>query len=175
MIAGSYVQKTSRQLEVLHGLTGMTMIEWDVTQADTRERQEAESEKVIAGIEDEFARGQVVCVYTSRAYMVGQGRTPGNEQDLLFSQKISDGLVLVIRNLTLQPGYLMAKGGITSSDVGVKGPGIQRAMIMGQIQPGVLVWRLGPESRFPGLPYVVFPGNVGPDDGLKAVVKILRT
>ena len=45
---------------------------------------------------------------------------------------------------------------------------------MGQIQPGIPVWKLGPESRFPGLPYIIFPGNVGSDDTLKKVVKILR-
>ena len=33
--------------------------------------------------------------------------------------------------------------------------------MLGQIRPGVPVWRTGPESRFPGIPYVIFPGNVG--------------
>ncbi len=37
---------------------------------------------------------------------------------------------------------------------------------MGQILPGVPVWQLGPESKWPGLFYVVFPGNVGADDAL---------
>lgn len=34
---------------------------------------------------------------------------------------------------------------------------------------GVPVWRLGPESRFLGLPYVVFPGNVGDARALSEV------
>ena len=38
---------------------------------------------------------------------------------------------------------------------------MRRAMVLGQIVPGVPVWRLGPETRFPGMPYIVFPGNVG--------------
>ncbi len=45
---------------------------------------------------------------------------------------------------------------------------------MGQIQPRIPLWELGPESRFPGLPYIVFPGKVGSDDTLKKVVEILR-
>jgi uncharacterized protein YgbK (DUF1537 family) len=40
---------------------------------------------------------------------------------------------------------------------------------MGQIIPGVPVWRTGDESHIPGLAYVVFPGNVGGDDALAAV------
>lgn len=29
---------------------------------------------------------------------------------------------------------------------------------MGQALAGVPLWQLGPESRFPGVPYIVFPG-----------------
>jgi uncharacterized protein YgbK (DUF1537 family) len=47
---------------------------------------------------------------------------------------------------------------------------VERALVLGQIRPGVPVWRLGEESRFPGLPYVVFPGNVGAPDTLAEVV-----
>ncbi|MBI2478639.1 MAG: hypothetical protein HYV60_08390 [Planctomycetia bacterium] len=32
-------------------------------------------------------------------------------------------------------------------------------MVRGQILPGIPVWQLGPETRYPGLPNVVFPGN----------------
>jgi uncharacterized protein YgbK (DUF1537 family) len=61
---------------------------------------------------------------------------------------------------------LIAKGGITSSDVATKGLGIQRALVMGQILPGVPVWQADQSSRFPELTYVVFPGNVGDEFGL---------
>ena len=60
----------------------------------------------------------------------------------------------------------MAKGGITSNDIATLGLGVRRAMIEGQLQPGVPVWKLGPESRFPGMYYVVYPGNVGSESGL---------
>ena len=36
--------------------------------------------------------------------------------------------------------------------------------------PGVPVWKCGPETKMPGLPYVVFPGNVGAADDLARVV-----
>ena len=41
---------------------------------------------------------------------------------------------------------------------------------IGQVRPGVPVWRLGAESRFPIMPYIVFPGNVGEAETLAEVV-----
>jgi hypothetical protein len=38
----------------------------------------------------------------------------------------------------------------------------------------VPLWQLGPESRYPGLPYVVFPGNVGGPESLVEIVVALR-
>lgn len=68
---------------------------------------------------------------------------------------------------------LVAKGGITSSDVATAGLGMKRAMVLGQILPGIPVWRLGSESRFPGMKYIVFPGNVGGDKALSEAYRKL--
>ncbi|MCB0132090.1 MAG: hypothetical protein KDD78_14625, partial [Caldilineaceae bacterium] len=69
--------------------------------------------------------------------------------------------------------YLLAKGGITSSDLATAGLDIARGWVLGQILPGVPVWQAGPESRYPGLSYIVFPGNVGGPDALTAVCHTL--
>ena len=94
--------------------------------------------------------------------------------DLDIGREVSAALVDVVRQVSPTPRYLIAKGGITSSDVATRGLGVQRAWVLGQILPGIPVWRLGAESRFPGLPYVVFPGNVGADDSLADAIRILR-
>jgi uncharacterized protein YgbK (DUF1537 family) len=70
---------------------------------------------------------------------------------------------------------VLAKGGITSHDIAAKALGVQRAVVMGQIIPGVPVWRLGEGSRFPGMSYIVFPGNVGGETSMTDVVQALRT
>ena len=80
-------------------------------------------------------------------------------------------VVEVVRTLQVAPRLLVAKGGITSSDVATRALGVRRAEVLGQVQAGVPVWELGPESRFPGMRYVVFPGNVGSADSL---VELLR-
>jgi uncharacterized protein YgbK (DUF1537 family) len=52
---------------------------------------------------------------------------------------------------------------------------VKRAWVLGQIQPGIPVWQLGDDSRFPGLPFIIFPGNVGDQDALSAVFKICKS
>lgn len=174
VVVGSYVQKTTKQLRALQKNQNMAFVEWDVSQAETDSRLNIEVERVIKSVEDAFSASRDACVYTSREFLGGATRGEGGEEDLVFSARVSEGLVRVVQGLKISPGFLVAKGGITSSDVGVKGLEVKRAMVMGQILPGVPVWELGPESRFPGLPYVVFPGNVGDEDALRRIVDILR-
>jgi len=47
-------------------------------------------------------------------------------------------------------------------------------MVLGQILPGVPVWRMGDESRYPGLVYIIFPGNVGSASSIGDVVEMLK-
>lgn len=44
---------------------------------------------------------------------------------------------------------------------------------MGQIKPGIPVWMTGKESKFPNMPYIIFPGNVGEISTLRESVEIL--
>jgi len=174
IIIGSYVQKTTRQMKKLAELSNLIWVEWDVSQVKTQECLRAEIDRVASEVKKGFNFEKDVCIYTSREYYRSNSQDQNNDKDLIFSSRISNGLVKVIQALKIRPGFLVAKGGITSSDIGVKGLNVRRAMVMGQIQPGIPVWKLGSESRFPGLPYIIFPGNVGTDDTLKKVIEILR-
>jgi uncharacterized protein YgbK (DUF1537 family) len=66
----------------------------------------------------------------------------------------------------------VAKGGITSSDVVTGALGARSATVLGQLLPGVPVWRVG-GGRHPGIALVVFPGNVGDEDALRRAVAAL--
>lgn len=78
-----------------------------------------------------------------------------------------------VLTLPVTPAFVVAKGGITSSDVGVKALRVQCARVLGQIRPGIPVWQTGPESLFPSTPYVIFPGNVGEMSTLREAIEIL--
>jgi uncharacterized protein YgbK (DUF1537 family) len=69
---------------------------------------------------------------------------------------------------------VIAKGGVTSSDIATKALGVRRAEVLGQAYAGVPVWRTGGDSRWPNLLYVVFQGNVGDADTLAGVAAGLR-
>ena len=75
--------------------------------------------------------------------------------------KVTSAICKIVRDLATFPGFLVAKGGITSNDVAVEALQVRRADVLGCVRPGVPVWRCGPDSRAEGLAYVVFPGNVG--------------
>lgn len=56
-----------------------------------------------------------------------------------------------------------------------KGLKMKRGLIVGQAAPGVPLWRCDePSSKWAGLPYVVFPGNVGSEQTLYDVVERWR-
>ena len=95
---------------------------------------------------------------------------------------MSAALAAVVRDTVAQdtlhtrPGWIVAKGGITSHDVAARGLGIRRAVVAGQLFPG-LISVFHPAEAAPaaaGLPYVVFAGNVGDDGTLAQVVDILN-
>ena len=110
-------------------------------------------------------------MYTSRKLIVPD--TNDRDKILEMSTAISDAVVRVIGDLQEKPSFLVAKGGITSSDVGTKALHVKKANVMGQIRPGIPVWMTGPESKFPYMPYVIFPGNVGDPSTLREVVETL--
>ena len=124
--------------------------------------------QTVAKVRETLLCGKTAVVYTSRRVV---RKTEGNsEENLKFSLGVSAALVKIVQSLDVMPAFIVAKGGITSSDIGVKGLGAKRAWVLGQILPGIPVWRLGEESKYPGVCYVVFPGNVGGEDALRLVV-----
>ena len=113
---------------------------------------------------------KVVLIYTSRLVVKSKDKA----ESLRISTSISDALTEIVNKLNVKPGFIIAKGGITSSDIGVKGLGVKRANVMGQIKPGIPVWSCDEDSKFSNLPYIIFPGNVGYDNTLKEIVDELR-
>ena len=170
VLVGSYVPTTSRQVAALLDQGGVTALEVDVTALIDDGRRDGEIARVARLAEGGLRRGEDVVVVTSRTLVAGLGAA----ESLGIGRRVSDGLCAILRQIDSRPRYLVAKGGITSSDLATRGLGVRRALVLGQALPGVPVWRLGAESRYPGLVYVVFPGNVGGPTALAEVVAALR-
>ena len=50
---------------------------------------------------------------------------------------------------------------------------MKKANVLGQICPGIPVWQTDATSKFPQIPYVIFPGNTGGEQTLREAVEIL--
>ena len=170
IIVGSHVPRSSSQLEALRSQAGVVSVEVDVPALLAEGQYAAEVARVTHEIEHGLRRHADVVLFTSRSLVTGSDAA----SNLAIAQRVSAGLVAVVQTLTTRPRYLLAKGGITSSDIATQGLGVKRALVLGQILPGVPVWQLGPEARYPGLGYIVFPGNVGGPQALAEVVTALR-
>lgn len=171
VVIGSHTEKTTRQMEKLRDCGETVFAEFHVGGVGDREmfaREIAHTAKKCSSL---IAAGKNVVLYTSRKVISIDGES--SEEALLRSVEISDGLQKVVAGLEAEPAFLIAKGGITSSDIGVKALNVKKACAVGQIRPGVPVWLTGGESRFPEMPFVIFPGNVGEDDTLLEALQVL--
>lgn len=131
-----------------------------------------EVDRVIADAESGIRAGKTVAVYTRRErFDLNNG---SHEDELRLAVKISDAVTSVVARLTVRPNFIIAKGGITSSDIGTKALRCRKARVIGQVLKGIPVWQTGPESLFPAMPYVIFPGNVGDDQALRNAVQKMR-
>jgi len=171
IVVGSHTKKTTAQLEALKELKEIEFIELDATLVKDDAAFEAEVQRCLEKEEACIKSGRTVCCYTTRALITAD--TGDKEDELRLSVKISDAVQSLVGRLSVTPAFVIAKGGITSSDVGTKALAVKRANVLGQIRPGIPVWQTGDESRFPLTPYVIFPGNVGDDETLREAVEIL--
>ncbi len=171
IIVGSYVPKSSEQLEKLIELDELTAIELDVNELLSSEDPEAYLHSLGERLETSLAASEDVVVYTSRGLVFSEAK----EQNLNIGGRVADALVSLVKNLKASPGFVIAKGGITSSTIATDALNIRKAQVLGQLVPGVPVWRASDDSRFPNIDLVIFPGNVGETDGLVvAYQKLVR-
>jgi len=169
IVVGSYVPKTTSQVETLLARGTVNALEVSVDALLDDVQQSTEILRVVTNMNESLGRGEDTMIYTSRKLV----RVDDAEQSLAIGNRVSESLVRIVQSIRTRPRYLLAKGGITSSDVATRGLSVKRAMVMGQILPGVPMWQMGDESRFPGMPYIVFPGNVGDENAVADVVETL--
>ncbi len=171
IIIGSHVKKTSEQLEELRKLEVIKSVEFNQHLVV----KPGEIEKEVIRVADEMntliAEGNTVVIYTRRERI--DFKSENKEAELQIAAEISNSITDIVRKLEICPKFLIAKGGITSSDIGTKGLSVKKALVAGQVKQGIPVWILGDESKFPGMPYIIFPGNVGSRSTLKDIVEEL--
>lgn len=169
VIVGSHVSKTTQQLNHLLQQAGTVGIEIDVEKISTHREQLLAD--VIASAEDCHAKNITSVIYTSRTEL----QFDYQQSRLAFGEQVSAFLMDVVRNLPVTIGFLISKGGITSNDVLSDGLALRSSRVVGQILAGCSVVRC-PEDhpRYPDVPVVIFPGNVGDENALATVLQRLK-
>jgi uncharacterized protein YgbK (DUF1537 family) len=164
VIVGSHVKKTTEQLERLLDMPGTVGVEIDVDRVVPQ--REALLAEVVARCDLAHAAGKTPVVFTSRV----ERQFPDQAARLAFGEAVSAFLMDVVRGLPPTLGFLVSKGGITSNDVLSDGLALRTSRVLGQILPGCSVLRCPADHpRFPHLPVVIFPGNVGDAQALATV------
>ena len=170
IIAGSYVPKTTAQLESLVSGRGEKLNTIVLEVDELLNAQEVAQRTILTAAQrasELISQGKDVLLMTSRKLIVGGDQL----SSLKIGGVVAESLVQFLKMVTAKPRYVIAKGGITSSDAATKGLMFRRAKICGQAASGVPLWMCSEStSKWPGIPYVVFPGNVGQVETLRDLV-----
>ena len=170
VLVGSHVAKSTRQLEHLIAHTDVQPIEIVLGRLDSDRAGLLADLK--AQVDAAIGDGHNVVLYTSR----GERSFPTKAERLAFGERVSELLIEIVRALPADIGFLISKGGITSNDTLSKGLALRTARVLGQVHAGCSVVRCPADhARFPDLPVVIFPGNVGGDAALSEVYGILTS
>lgn len=171
VVVGSHVGVTARQLHHLTQRSSADVLVLDSTRVITGEDEDTHIheliDRAIAGLNE-----RTVILHTSRAMLSGYDP----DTALAQARMISAALVAVVRGIIerVSPRFVIAKGGITSSDIASKGLQIRRARVIGPMLPGIVSLWSAIDGPARGIPYVVFAGNVGTDESLADVVATLE-
>ncbi|MFT3970580.1 MAG: four-carbon acid sugar kinase family protein [Micropruina sp.] len=169
IVVGSHVDLTQRQLAVLRAEhPGLPVFEIDVTRVtggETGGRDHVDG--IVAALTAALEQGDAV-LQSSRTLIRGTDA----DDSLRIAREVSGAMSEVVSRAVaaVRPRFVIAKGGITSSDTARYGLEIHRAQVTGSLFPGLVSVWLPVGGPADGVPYIVFAGNVGDDRSLAEAV-----
>lgn len=159
VVCGSHTRGATRQLERLAARTAPPTV---VGTAAALDDPRAEAERV-AAVEREAMAGR------GFAFIATQRGRLAEHDSLGHGAQVMAALTAAAAALVPNVDGLVTKGGITSSEVIQHSAKASRALVLGQLEPGISAMTLKAGDGRP-LPCVVVPGNVGDDATLLRVL-----
>jgi uncharacterized protein YgbK (DUF1537 family) len=170
IILGPHVQRTPAQLQNLLAMPRVKGLNLDVTSMDEI-RISLSAGLIASQVNDNIMNEITSIIYTSRLpILTPKSKSEKNADNVVM---ISNFIVNLVKEIHLQPKFMIVAGFLTASEIEMKALGIKNAIKLGQIMNEVLVWRCDAQSRFPGMPYIIFHGDTGDENAIVAVVQIL--
>lgn len=124
--------------------------------------------KVSNAIKHLLGQGKHIMLYTSGYYQ------HDGEHALVAKQRVLMALAEIVPDFVRDIGFVLTKGSDTGYLVMSEGLHMERSIFDGLLMPGVGVCFAGPESRAPGLPVILFPGNTGSQEALREAVQLVE-
>jgi len=127
---------------------------------------------------NELAREAIDCL-SEKTVLISTSRKVHTASDpeasLAIARLVSASLVRLVQEIITgtSPRFVIAKGGITSSDLASKALQMRHAMCIGPMLEGIISLWTACSGPALGIPYIVFPGNVGDETALTRVVQKL--
>jgi uncharacterized protein YgbK (DUF1537 family) len=162
LVCGSHTAGATAQLAAVMGEgAGMVVLRTDDAFADP----DAAGTHAARQAEGLIADGGLAVVASERVRSSAHGT-------LDHGRLVMAALTKTVRQLLPAVDVVVSKGGITSADTARHGLGATSALVLGQVLPGVSVWRLTASDGRDRL-LVVVPGNVGDEHTLVEVLSAL--
>lgn len=167
LVVGSHVGLTGRQLARARQRGRLIEVELSVPELLGRDAA-THIASTISLVTRSLAHSDVLLLTSREVVAVADP-----EESLAIARTVSAAIVEVVRQARrARPAWVVAKGGITSHDVAVRGLGIRRGLVLGQLFEGMVsvLRALDAPPEVVGVPYVVFAGNVGDEYALAKVL-----
>ena len=160
LIAGSHTEASTKQLTEISHKFGKELV---INTQDALNNPTNAANLLISMAKKSLLTKGFVAIASERVRKI-------ENNTLEDGEKIMKAIISVVAKLIENLDVVVAKGGITSAEVARIGIGSKSAWVLGQILPGISVWKL--KSRDDkALTYVVVPGNIGDP---KTLVKVLQ-
>lgn len=162
LIAGSHTDGATRQLAQISARWG----EAEVINTALAMQNPAQAATSAIAEGKLKLQGDSLAIITSERHRLSEHNT------LAHGEKVMDSLICTVKELCTFADIVISKGGITSAEVARSGIGADDAWVLGQILPGISVWKVRDRGNRELL-LVIVPGSVGDSDTLMKVLEIV--
>ena len=176
IVVGSYVELTTKQLKKFLEISDCEPIELDVFEFSRISSLKKDQDQLIlyknkflSEIRSILKKGNTPLLFTSRKELL----LSDNVGQLNFYNSLANFISAIVADLKNEIGYLVCKGGITTNIILSNGLKANYVYLHGQIITGISIVTFKLENH-ENLPIVTFPGNIGNQDSLVDVWRILE-
>tara|TARA_Y100001978_G_scaffold193035_1_gene198730 strand:+ start:3195 stop:4544 length:1350 start_codon:yes stop_codon:yes gene_type:complete len=176
IVVGSHIDLSTKQLNRLLEIKSCKAIELNVFElykifsANKNDKFATFKNNLLDQIRNFLRQTYTPILFTSREVITFETY---NEQ-IKFNDYISLFISQLVSHIQFEIGYLISKGGITTNTILSNAFNVDAVYLEGQIDSGISLVTVQPNHLDVKIPVVTFPGNIGDDNTLVKVWKVLE-